>query len=401
MTKGKSIIIIGSNPMTRLSLIRSIGEVTHCDITVVDMVHEIPKKDIKPVDCYSIYVKRLLRAKKYDADGLCKLLLDQCINNDDKPLILSVDDDSAFLIDSSLDKLREHFHFAHINNKQGEIGRLMNKQVQKQLAVQAGFNVTKSWVVEHRDGHYVLPKGITYPCYLKGLLCYHTMKSNQGRFDSEEDLARALNKLGRSSKHPLMVEEFIETEKDLGIMGFCDGTHCVVPAIVDLLESGRGAHKGVSAFGMVRKEKKGEGLAEKVGNLAKSIGLFGLFNVDLAIAKEKVYFIELNLRYAAYGYAITKAGVNLPSMMVKSVYSDVLEMPVPAIQRECSYINEKVALDDVAFGLRSMKDFRSLQQKADVALMNEPTDNTPYLEITRRFPMDLIKQRIKNILHIK
>ena len=401
MTKGKSIIIIGSNPMTRLSLIRSIGEVTHCDITVVDMVHEIPKKDIKPVDCYSIYVKRLLRAKKYDADGLSKLLLDQCTNNDDKPLILSVDDDSAYLIDSSLDKLREHFHFAHINNKQGEIGRLMNKQVQKQLAVQAGFNVTKSWVVEHHDGHYVLPKGITYPCYLKGLLCYHTMKSNQGRFDTEEDLARALNKLGRSSKHPLMVEEFIETEKDLGIMGFCDGTHCVVPAIVDLLESGRGAHKGVSAFGMVRKEKKGEGLAEKVGNLAKFIGLFGLFNVDLAISKGKVYFIELNLRYAAYGYAITKAGVNLPSMMVRSAYSDVLEIPVPTIQRECSYINEKVALDDVAFGLRSMKDFRSLQQKADVALMNEPTDDTPYLEITRRFPIDLIKQRIKNILHIK
>lgn len=401
MTKGKSIIIIGSNPMTRLSLIRSIGEVTHCDITVVDMVHEIPKKDIKPVDCYSIYVKSLLRAKKYDADGLSKLLLDQCTNNDDKPLILSVDDDSAYLIDSSLDKLREHFHFAHINNKQGEIARLMNKQVQKELAVQAGFNVTKSWVVEHHDGHYVLPKGINYPCYLKGLLCYHTMKSSQGRFDTEEDLTRALNKLGRSAKHPLMVEEFIETEKDLGMMGFCDGTHCVVPAVVDLLESGRGAHKGVSAFGMVRKEKKGEALAEKVANLAKSIGLFGLFNVDLAVSKGKVYFIELNLRYAAYGYAITKAGVNLPEMMVKRVYSDVPEMPVTAIQRECSYINEKVALDDVAFGLRSMKDFRSLQQKADVALMNEPTDNMPYMEIRRRFPMDLIKQRIKNILHIK
>ncbi len=397
----KSIIIIGSNPMTRLSLIRSIGEVTLCDITVVDMVSEIPKKDVKPVDCHSKYVKRLFHTKKYDADGLCKLLLDQCTNDNDKPLILSVDDDSAHLIDSSLDKLREHFHFAHINNKQGEIGRLMNKQVQKQLAAQAGFNVTKSWMVEHHDGHYVLPKGITYPCYLKGMLCYHTMKSSQGRFDTEEDLTRTLNKLGRSANYPLMVEEYIETEKDLGIMGFCDGTHCVVPAIVELLESGSGGHKGVSAFGRVRKEKEGEGLTKKVANLVKSIGLFGLFNVDLAMSKEKVYFIELNLRYAAYGYAITKAGVNLPSLMVKSVYSDVLEMPVSAIQRECSYINEKVALDDVAFGFRSMKGFRSLQQKADVALMNEPTDDMPYLEITRRFPMDLIKQRIKNLLHIK
>ena len=401
MTKKKSIIIIGSNPMTRLSLIRSIGEVTPCDITVVDMVGEIPKKDIKPVDCHSMYVKRLLRAIKFDADGLCKLLLHQCADKNGKPLILSVDDDSAHLVDSSLDKLREHFHFAHINNKQGEIGRLMNKQVQKQLAVQAGFDITKSWVVEHHDGHYVLPQGITFPCYLKGLLSYHTMKSSQGRFDTEEDLTRALDKLGRTAKHPLMVEEYIETEKDLGIMGFCDGTHCVVPAIVELLESGRGAHKGVSVFGKVRKEKEGEGLTEKVANLVKSIGLFGLFNVDLAISKGKVYFIELNLRYAAYGYAITKAGVNLPSMMVRSAYSDVLEIPVSTIQRECSYINEKVALDDVAFGLRAMKDFRSLQQKADVALMNEPTDEMPYLEITRRFPMDFIKQRIKNLLHIK
>jgi predicted ATP-grasp superfamily ATP-dependent carboligase len=175
----------------------------------------------------------------------------------------------------------------------------------------------------------------------------------------------------------------------------------VVPAIVELLESGSGGHKGVSAFGKVRKEKEGEGLTKKVANLVKSIGLFGLFNVDLAMSKGKVYFIELNLRYAAYGYAITKAGVNLPSMLVRSAYSDVLEIPVSTIQRECSYINEKVALDDVAFGLRSMKDFRSLQQNADLALMNEPTEEMPYLEITRRFPMDLIKQRIKNLLHIK
>ncbi len=394
-------IIIGSNPMTRLSLIRSIGEVMDCDIIVVDMVSNIPEKEILPVDCFSKYVKRHLYAKKYDADNLCKVLLDQCANQNEKPLILSVDDDSAHLIDNSLDLLTSHFHCANINHSQGQIARLMNKQVQKQLAEKAGFNVTRSWVVEHKDGHYTLPQGITYPCYMKGLLCYRTMKASQGRFDSEEDLAKKLDKLGRSCTSPLIVEEFIEVEKDLGVMGFCDGKRCIVPAIVDLIESGKGAHKGVSAFGKVRRERPGEDIIGKVSDLVSSIGLFGLFNVDLVTSHGKVYFVELNLRFAAYGYAITKAGVNLPALMTKSIYSLPARNLETSIQRECTYVNERVAMDDVTFGLRSIKGLKSLQKKADIGLMNEPTDDMPYREARRRFPMDFVKQRIKNILHLK
>ena len=52
----QKVIILGSNPMTQLSLIRSIGEAMDCDITVVDMVHSLSGKRRKPVDCYSKYV---------------------------------------------------------------------------------------------------------------------------------------------------------------------------------------------------------------------------------------------------------------------------------------------------------------------------------------------------------
>ena len=227
------------------------------------------------------------------------------------------------------------------------------------------------------------------------------MKASQGRFDTEEALTRALCKLERSHTCPMMAEEYIDVEQDLGVMGFCDGTRCVVPAVVELQESGRGAHKGVSAFGKVRKEKADEGLTKMAADLIRAAGLFGLFNIDLAVSRGKVYFIELNLRFAAYGYAITKAGVNLPAFMTRSIYGEPAQEPPATIQRECCYVNEKVALDDVVNGYRSFKDFKHLQQKADMGLMNEPTDDMPYREIKKRLPMDYAKQRIKNILHLK
>lgn len=45
----QKVIILGSNPITRLSLIRSIGEAMDCEITVVDMVHSLSKKQRKTV----------------------------------------------------------------------------------------------------------------------------------------------------------------------------------------------------------------------------------------------------------------------------------------------------------------------------------------------------------------
>ncbi|MBO4659015.1 MAG: ATP-grasp domain-containing protein [Prevotella sp.] len=392
------VIIIGSNPMTRLSLIRSIGEVTDCDITVIGMVHEMPKKKTMPMDAHSKYVDRYLRALKYDADGLCNLLLDQFAGEGVKPLVLSVDDDSAYLIDCSFNKLKDHFHCAHVAHTQGQLARLMDKQVQKQLAEESGFHVAKSWVVEHSDGHYVLPEGITYPCYLKGLLSYHSMKAWQRRYDTSEALVHALDQVGRHCSEPMLVEEYIEVESELGVMGFADGRECVVPAIVELQESGRGAHHGVSVFGRVRKELPKEHITVKVTDMVNKIGLFGLFNVDLAVSHGNVFFVELNLRFAAYGHAITKAGVNLPALFTRCVFSVPETELSTTIQRECSYVNEYVALDDFLRGNRTLKECKALKRKADFGLMDDSIDDRPYKDIKRHLLCYFFKVRTKLFL---
>ena len=394
----QKVIILGSNPMTRLSLIRSIGEAMDCDITVVNMVHSLSGKRRKPIDCYSKYVCRCLYARKYQAEALCNLLLKECADKTAKPILLSVDDDSANLVDLSLDRLKEHFLCANVRGEQGQLSRLMNKQLQKELAARFGFNVVKSWVIEKRNGAYCVPNDVTFPCYLKGLESFHTMKARQGRFDSRTKLEEALHQISLQYSFPMMAEEFIDIEKDLGVIGFCDGSSCVAPAIVELLDSGRGSHKGVSAFGLVRKEAIDEDIIRRVTGLVSSIGLSGLFNMDLAVSRGKVYFIELNLRFAAYGYAVTRSGVNLPAMFVNRILSSPdNHVPVNTIT-ESYYINEKVALDDIVGGYRSLREYRQMKQQASFGLMDNPSDPLPYKQLKRAALIMYIKRKIKKTI---
>ena len=394
----QSIIVIGSNPITKLGLIRSVGEMGICRITIISMVMQMPKGDHKTIDCYSKYVERYYCAVKFNAESLYSALMDHCRETDGKPIVLSVDDDSAYLVDSILDKLQPYFICANINNQQGEIGRLMNKQVQKELAKQNGFAVAKSWAIDFEQGKFTLPEGITYPCYVKGLMSYHTLKKYQGRCDNEAALRKKLEKIGREYPCPIIVEEFIDIEKDFGVIGFAMGEECVVPGIVELLDSGHGSHKGVSAFGKVRAEVPGENMSERVAQFVKALHLQGLFNVDLVESKGQVYFVELNLRYAAYGYAVSRSGVNLPELYIRTVLGLSTAEMSHTISRDCYYYNERVAGDDRKEGCRSAKDVAMLKQKADFGLLENAEDMEPYNRFEKDFTRNLIKYRIKKIL---
>ena len=395
----RKVIILGSNPMTRLSLIRSVGEAMDCEITVVAMVSKIPKSwETKPVDTLSKYVDRLLYAQKFKADALCSLLLKECTGQNDKPFLLSTDDNSAFLIDTVLDRLQPYFHCSNIKNEQGLLSQLMDKQLQKQKACEHGFRVTSSWILENKDGHYVIPDGITYPCYLKGQISYHTMKGYQGRIDSREQLEKTLSRLSEHCSFPMMAEEYLKTEKEYGIIGFCNGRDCMIPGVTELVDSGHGSQKGVSAFGIIRKERAKEDIISKAMELIQSIGFWGLFNMDLAEINGDIYFIELNLRFAAYGYAFTKFGINLPVLLIRSIEEDIFHSHNNNFSSEHSYINEKVFLTDVMEGFRSIKEFRQLKAKADICLMSAVNDNRPYKAFVKQVMRQYIKLRIKKML---
>ena len=373
----QSVIVIGSNPATRLSLIRAVGEVEGCRVTIVNMVSRLPDKPFRTIDSYSKYVDGVLFARKFDADGLANLLLGKCQDEIAKPIVMSIDDDSACLVDTIQDRLRGKFFVPHIQHRAGAIAHLMDKQVQKELAKQFGFNVAKSWPIDFKDGKYEVPESVTFPCYVKGRLSYHSAKLHQKKCSTEKELTEWLKVIAKENPSPMLIEEFLDINKEYGIIGYSDPQKVVLPGIVELLDGGHGGHKGVSAFGRVNDFGLNEELKPQVEQLMKHIQLTGMFNIDFVEANGKWYFVELNVRYAAYGYAVCRAGVNLPAFQIYGMlYRDDSELPTQVKNGFC-YVNEKVAFDDVMGGYRSWKSYCYLVKKADGCMIKNDEDPQP------------------------
>lgn len=399
--KSFRVIVLGSNPATRLSLIRCVGAVEGCKVTVINMVLRFPEKPSRTLDTYSKYVDRWMFAKKFDADGLAKVLLEQCREDGEKPLLMSVDDDSACLVDTIQDQIRDFFCFSHIDNKAGAIATLMDKARQKELAKEIGFNVVESWQMDCVDGKYSIPEGIKYPCYVKGRLSYHSAKQYQKRCNSREELEQWLRVVAKHNPSPLLAEEFIDIDKEYGVIGFSDAEKVVLPGIVDLLDGGHGGHKGVSAFGRVNDFNLDLPLKRQIEELIKHIRLTGLFNVDIVEAGGKRYFVELNLRFAAYGYAVFKAGVNLPAYQVFHVQHKPYDQLGATLNNGYCYANERVAFDDVAGGYRSWKNYREMIRKADCRLVYCEEDPEPYRVFRKQMKKTFLLVRLKKALRKK
>ena len=395
---GFRVIVLGSNPATKLSLIRCVGAVEGCRVTVVSMVSQIPEKPERTIDTYSKYVERFFYAKKYDADGLANLLLEKCRVEGEKPILMSVDDDSACLVDTIQDRLRDKFCFPHIQHQAGAIAGLMDKSKQKQLAKECGFNVVEAWPVDCVNGKYTIPDGVKYPCYVKGRLSYHSAKQYQKRCDTKEALEKWLKVLAKHNPSPLLIEEFIEIGKEYGVIGYSDTEKVILPAIVELIDCAYGSDKGVAASGRVYDFSLNDALKPKVEQLMKRIQLTGLFNIDFVESKGKWYFVEVNVRFAAYGYAVCQAGVNLPAFQIYSALSKDDSALSTRVKNGYSYVNEKVAFDDVAGGYRSWKNYRDMLKDADCRFIQQADDPEPYRHFKKGLVMKYLKSRIKKAI---
>lgn len=400
-TMFQHIIILGSNPATRLALIRAVGEVEGCSVTIVNMVSQLPNKPFRTMDSYSRYVDRMLFAKKYDEDGLAELLLTQCCVENSKPIIMSIDDDSACLVDNIQDRLIGKFYYSHIQHQAGAIARLMDKQVQKELAKECGLHVANSWQVDIQDGKYEVPEAVTFPCYVKGRLSYHSAKRYQKKCNSRQELENWLKVIAKNNPSPLLIEEFLEIDKDYGVIGYCNLDKVILPGIVELFDCGYGSDRGVAATGRVNDFSLDEKLKSKVEQLMRHIQLTGMFNIDFVKSKGEWYFVEVNVRYAAYGYAVCKAGVNLPAFQIYDALSKDDSVLPTQVKNGFRYVNEKVAFDDVAGGYRSWKDYRNMVRNADCRLIRQDDDPQPYYQFRKGLLVNYLKARTKRMLHSK
>ena len=348
---------------------------------------------VKPLDYYSKYVYNYYCSK---AEDLVKMLIEKCVDKDHKPIVFPLDDASVYIIDQSLSRLKDYFLFANVENKDGAVSRLMNKSVQRRIATKAGLNVAKGWEIPYVNGEYVIPEDIEYPCFLKGELCFATLKKFQKKCNDEKELRSVLDESRESflNPFPFIAEEYLKIDEEIGFMGISDGDNSRIPIMVEKIENGKGTTNGVTMLARLFFMEDDNEITTSLSRFLSELNYFGITNFDLAVCNGKLYFLEVNFRYAAYGYAACLAGINLPEMFVKLITGECIQSSNENTNVNKLFFNEKVGARSILERFISWKKYREMDKMADYKAIKSKDDPRPYYHFLIQYFLRYIRTRL-------
>ena len=399
----QKIIIIGHGYTSRLSLIRSLAP-ADCEIIVIAMVfHDRIGRFLRfeggrPIDCYSKYVSKVFCCQAKDEEQLIRLLLDKCVDPDGKNIIIPDSDFSASVIDKNQDRLQPFFLFPNIRHTPGSILHWMDKNHQKELARELGLNVAEGRIVSCKEGNYSIPKGISYPCFTKPLKTVGGGKQFLRRCDDSVALRKVLDEICTKGDIDVLVEDFKQIDKEYAVVGFSDGEKSCIPGIIQFSANSI-SHFGIAREGIVFPTDGFGEIIARFKELLRRIGFYGLFDIDFYESGGQLYFGELNLRFGGSGYAITRMGVNLPLLFVRSIRGESENYDSLQIHGKASFVNERMCVDDWSFYHLGEEEMLNIIRGADIRFVDDPSDPGPQKRLNYYIGQQRMKRWLRRVMH--
>ena len=395
------VIIIGHGFSSRLGMIRTFGKMgCEVDVVVIAAPNRFGHYQM-PIDCRSKYVRKVFFSPSGNREGLIDLLLKSCVAKDEKPVLIPDSDFAASTIDLYQERLQDRFLFPHIDHVPGRIVHWMNKLNQKELAREVGLNVASGQVVHISDGRFTIPDSIQYPCFPKPLASAYGGKRGLKRCKDEKELHGLLSSFNVKNLD-VLVEDYIEIDKEYAVVGFANQAHVIIPAIIVLSQKGNGGHVGVAKIGELIPVTGFEYLLSQFEVFVKSVGLTGLFDIDFYESNGVYYFGEMNMRYGASGYALFKNGINLPEMLL-----DELEgrkdapMCMKTFTGHSVFMNERVCIDDWFSGKASLLQLQRELKEKERGFVYDSEDPKPYRQMKRTIIQSIPKREMLRVIRGK
>ena len=372
------VIVLGSNFATTLGIVRAIG-MSGYPVSLISTT-----KECAAVVSGSKYVEKTGTCReKYD--DLFRAL-EAMRGSKDKALIVPTNDYVASLLDLHMEELKDHFIFPNVNQELGELTSFMDKYRQKVLATECGLAVAEGHVYEaNADGIRKALSEAEYPCIVKAVSTVGCLRSKtlQAVCKDKSELEKAMLSACKKNWPAILVEQCLDIEKEYAVYGLSLNGRVIMPACLYTWRSGHGSHKGVTAEGeMLYPEMLGEDKG-KLEDFVQKSGLNGLFCIDLILSKGKFYFVEMNMRYGASGYAVTMAGANLPGAYAEAMLSDHEIDKDIKMSYEPHFLNEKVELEDYRFGYISWREYKKHQKGDKIFFIKSIEDSEPWKQFRR------------------
>ena len=391
----QKVVIVGIGYTSRLGLVRAVAQIG-CEVVVVTLENN----GQQPIDTYSKHVSKVIPfPQRNGSEALARMLMERCKAEEGKAILIPNSDFAAVAIDSHHNLLKEHFHLPNVGNRQGALVEWMNKERQKNLAQKLGMEVVHAVNIKITDGRYQLPTGINYPCFTKTRAYTPGYKTTLHRCNNEGELRQALNRMAhRLHNITIMAEDFKEIDTEYAVVGFSDGRQVVIPGVIEMLSMTEVKDKGVAMQGRISPPGHLQPLIDKFASLVREIGLTGLFDIDFYQSGGKYYFDELNLRVGGSATAVTKMGVNLPAMLVKTTVGEpIIDLPTQ-VPRTAIFANERTCTESWEEGGMTTKEYLHILRTSDFHFLDDDDDPMPAKVFKRRQRILRVKHFIKKMM---
>lgn len=376
------VLICGRNGSSNLCMARSFGMAGY-PVEVLRIFQKKPKKlnlmQYQKPEAYSKYVNRYHSCICNAQNRIIAEKLLELATPGEKTLLIPTCDMTASAMDEYLEKLQEFYWIPNVRNTADEVNRLMCKDVQMDLAAKAGLPVINSCVIKTSGGEFTIPDSVVYPCFIKPNVSKNSVKSTICRCDSKEQLSQKLIQFSRTGDIEMLVEDYVEIRQEYGLLGLSTPKGAVCPGFFKKAQIGNEDRKGVTMVGHMIPLSHRRDLIDGIAKFVHNLGFTGLFDVDIIETTDgKWYFVELNLRYGASGFAVTQSGVNLPVM-----YADyrINGMPIDCnceVEAGKQFVSEKVMMDEYARDFLTLRQIKGLMDQTQIHFIENPEDPRPY-----------------------
>ncbi|MGF7057744.1 hypothetical protein [Brassicibacter mesophilus] len=367
------IIVLGGAHHNGLGIIRSLGE------------NGIPVYFIS-VNSAKNYVTKSKYVKKSwfvsGEDEIIELLFGEFNGESHLPIIFPSDDYSARFLDKNLKELNNKFIFPHICNTSLKISELMDKDMMNHLVKKLGFKIPNSMLLDFsRDDKIIIEdimSIIGLPCIIKPTKSVDGTKSDIVVINDRVKLYRTLVNYKKKYKE-LLVQQYVNKSGEIGIQGIStfNSNNVFVSGIVEKIRVSTIA-PGSTTYAKIVGDTTLLN-EDKIISLVKSIGFKGIFDIEFMYDNSYVYFIEMNFRNGAYGYAFTKAGINLPELWIKEAIGESIEKCDKKVKKTVKVMSEIADFRNVLDRKISLSKWFLEFIKTDVHLILNWRDVKPFL----------------------
>lgn len=378
MKASNKVYVFGGNHHNTLGVIRSLGQKGISSVLL--LVDDNTKRGHYVGKSRYISERHLFSAYREGVEFLMKQKREEI-----KDVVICCSDGASSAIDMEYDALSQSYYIPNCL-KQGEISRLMSKEVLAEEAKKYGLNVPQTWL----SYNGAIPDGVTFPCIIKPLYSKDGSKNDISVCNNREELNQYFK-----NEHcdALQIQAFIVKDFEYQLIGcsISSGKEIVIPGVSKVIRPSKTSNTGFLYYHSLDDSYS----IDEVKRMLKGMHYSGLFSVEFLRDKDgKDFFMEVNFRNDGNAISVTAAGVNLPYIWYCSAEN---ASNVPKIE-EIHPVFVMPEFDDLVHVFHHNITFKTWlkdMRRADCYMEYDKHDVKPYLYRVKDFCGLLIKKMFR------